>query len=144
MTLPRPGSLRMAILCLLPLWLGLSPLGQLHAQQNQPAPQPPKPAKPNPFETVPVAPAEPKPEAPKPEAPKAPVQAASPDRPPEDIVEAIDFRGARRVPQDTLRAMIFTKRGDKYDDDALHRDFMALWNTGQFDDIKIEREPGEK
>src|SRR5690348_11640990 len=98
MTLPRPGSLRTAILCLLPLWFGPSPLGQLRAQQNQPAPQapkpePPKPAKPNPFETVPVAPAEPKPEAPKPtkpEAPKAPVQTESPDRPPEDIVEAID------------------------------------------------------
>ena len=147
MTLPRPGSLRTAILCLLPLWFSPSPLGQLRAQQNQPAPQPPKPAKPNPFETVPVAPAEPKPEAPKPpqpEAPKATVQTESPDRPPEDIVEAIDFRGARRVPQDTLRAMIFTKRGDKYDEDALHRDFMALWNTGQFDDIKMEREAGER
>src|SRR4029077_14835562 len=41
----------------------------------------------------------------------------------------------------TLRAMIVTKRGDKYDEETLHRDFMALWHTGRFDDIRIEREP---
>ena len=49
----------------------------------------------------------------------------------------------RRVPQDTLRAMIFTKKGDKLDDDSIHRDFMALWNTGRFDDIRVEREAGK-
>jgi outer membrane protein insertion porin family len=36
--------------------------------------------------------------------------------------------------------MIFTKRGDKYDEETLHRDFMTLWNTGRFDDIRMERE----
>src|SRR5579885_3084226 len=158
----RPGSLRALIVCL----CLLSPAGLLEAQQNaQPAPQPPPqqskpqnpfepvfqappeaqpqtppPAKPqNPFEAVPQAP-----EQPKPEPPKAEVQTVSPDRPPEDVIEAIDFRGSRRVPQDTLRAMIFTKPGDKYDDDGLHRDFMVLWNTGRFDDIRMEREAGQK
>jgi len=47
------------------------------------------------------------------------------------------------VPQDTLRALIFTKRGDKLDEDSIHRDFMALWNTGRFDDIRVEREAGK-
>src|SRR2546421_9278866 len=37
----------------------------------------------------------------------------------EDVIEAIEFRGVRRVPQDTLRAMIFTKKGDKYDEDSI-------------------------
>ena len=60
----------------------------------------------------------------------------------EDVIEAIEFRGVRRVPQDTLRALIYTKRGDKYDEDSIHRDFTALWNTGRFDDIKVEREMG--
>lgn len=46
------------------------------------------------------------------------------------------------MPQDTLRALIFTKKGDKLDEEALHRDFMALWNTGRFDDIRLEREAG--
>ena len=25
----------------------------------------------------------------------------------------------------------------------IHRDFMALWNTGRFDDIRVEREAGK-
>ncbi len=109
-------------------------------QEAQPPAQPPKPAeakKPAPFETVPTTKEEPKPvPAEKPtEGAKAPTAVP-------DIVEAVEFRGARRVPQDTLRALIFTKKGDKYDADALHRDFMALWNTGRFDDISLEREAG--
>ena len=48
----------------------------------------------------------------------------------------------RAVPQETLRALTFTKKGDKYDEEALRRDFMALWNTGRFDDIRLETEAG--
>ncbi|MCP5109780.1 MAG: outer membrane protein assembly factor BamA, partial [bacterium] len=106
----------------------------------------------NPFEGVPQA------EAPKPSPPAkpkpSPQQAPSPFEAPEtakeptaaelqDVVEAIEFRGARRVPQDTLRAMIFTKKGDNYSQESLYRDFMALWNTGRFDDITLEREQGK-
>ncbi|MFN7542432.1 MAG: outer membrane protein assembly factor BamA [Acidobacteriota bacterium] len=58
------------------------------------------------------------------------------------MIEAIEFRGSRRVPQDTLRALIISKKGDKYSDDSLNRDFMALWNTSRFDDIRLEREAG--
>jgi outer membrane protein insertion porin family len=123
------------------------------AQQPAGAPPAPPPEKKqqSPFEPVPAAPAEPKPEAPPPKpAPgakpafEAPTPAPEAPRPAEvqDIIEAIEFRGARRVPQDTLRALIFTKKGDRFDEDALHRDFMALWNTGRFDDIRLEREPG--
>ena len=135
--IPRPGSLRALVVCFLPLLAG-----QVIAQQNPapPPPQQPQQKKQNPFEAVPQAPEEPKPATP----PPAQVQTTSPDRPPEDIVEAIDFRGVRRVPQDTLRAMIFTKPGDAYDEDSLHRDFMALWNTNRFDDIHMEREPGQR
>ena len=76
----------------------------------------------------------------KPEAPRA----TQPGQPPQDIIEAIEFRGARRVRQDTLQALIFSKKGDKYDEETLHRDFMALWNSGRFDDIRVEREPGKE
>ena len=58
-------------------------------------------------------------------------------------VEAIEFRGARRVPQDTLKAQITTKPGDLYSDEILRRDFMILWNTARFDDIRLETEPGK-
>jgi len=33
--------------------------------------------------------------------------------------------------------------GDRYNEETLHRDFIALWNTGRFDDIRLEREPGK-
>jgi outer membrane protein insertion porin family len=162
----RPGCLR-AVLCCSFLFSTIV-FSQTPAQQparpderrqeQQPAPQQPPqqqpaaPKKANPFENVPQAPAQPQteppkpaqpslqPVAPKPEAPKA----SQPGQPPEDVIEAIEFRGARRVRQDTLQALIVTKKGDRYDEDILHRDFMALWNTGRFDDIRVEREPGKE
>jgi outer membrane protein insertion porin family len=100
------------------LLLGFSPL---LAQQ---APAPPKPA--NPFEAVTEAAPE----------PARPAQET-------DIIDAIEFRGSRRVPQDTLRAMIFTKRGDVFNEQSLQRDLITLWNQGRFDDITIERERSE-
>ena len=120
---------------------------QAPAQQQQQQPAPPKP--PNPFENVPTSPAPA--QAPKPEQvpPAAPPPSSTPrqtipGQPPQNIIEAIEFRGARRVRQDTLQALIFTKRGDRYDEESLHRDFMALWNSGRFDDITMEREPGKE
>ncbi|HXG34979.1 MAG TPA: POTRA domain-containing protein, partial [Bryobacteraceae bacterium] len=94
--------------------------GQTKTPQPQPGQQPPSPF-----------------EAPKPAA------EAPPPAKVENVIEAIEFRGARRVPADTLRAMIFSRRGDKLDEDVLRRDFMALWNTGRFDDIRLEVEPGK-
>src|SRR5258705_6129439 len=111
------------------------------AQQATPPPQQKKQQ--NPFEAVPQSTEPPKPQAPKPtlEAPKA-AEEPKPEAQ-ENLIEAIEFRGARRVPQDTLRAQTFTKKGDRFDPDALRRDFMALWNTGRFDDITLETEPGK-
>jgi outer membrane protein insertion porin family len=111
----------------------------------QPQQTPPAQAPRNPFENVPqqttpqtpITPVAPQLESPKP-APAAP-RPATPGEPIEDI----EFRGARRVPQDTLRAMIETKRGDLLSEDVLRRDFMRLWNTGRFDDIRLETEPGK-
>jgi len=132
MQFPRARSLRAGVVSLLVALPILS--------QQQPAPQQPKP--PNPFEQVPQAAEEPKPQPPKPDQAK-PLTAVSPDRPPTDTIESINFRGARKVPQDTLRAMIFTKRGDTYDADTLHRDFNTLWNSNRFDNIEVTREPGQ-
>ena len=136
---PGPRRLRIGGLCLLAV---LSLLFQARSFGQQQAP-PAKPRPQSPFETVPQT-QEPPPAKPaKPQQFEAPKPAA--EEPPaklEDIVEAIEFRGARRIPQDTLRAIIFTKKGDRFDTEALHRDFIALWNTGRFDDIRLEREPG--
>ena len=58
------------------------------------------------------------------------------------VVEGIEFRGSRRVPQETLRGLISTRKGDTYNEETLRRDFQALWNTKRFDDIRLETEPG--
>src|SRR6266567_6031842 len=143
------------------------------APQQPPAPQPPpqqpapppqkkppeqkpteqKPAAPapkSPFENVPQStqpPAQQPPRLQPPTTPQPPPnptpRTTSPGAPPENYIEAIDFRGTRRVPQDTLRAQIVTKKGDQYNEDILRRDFMVLWNTGKFDDIRLEREAGQ-
>ncbi|MBZ5515986.1 MAG: outer membrane protein assembly factor BamA [Acidobacteriia bacterium] len=61
-----------------------------------------------------------------------------------NVIEDIIFRGNRRIPAATLRARILTHKGDVYDESALERDFMALWNTGFLDDIRCEVTDGEK
>ncbi|HEY7680660.1 MAG TPA: POTRA domain-containing protein, partial [Terriglobia bacterium] len=45
------------------------------------------------------------------------------------IIEKIEFIGNRRIPRDTLRSRIFSREGDVLNQEALHRDFLALWNT---------------
>ena len=112
-----------------------TPPAQPPAQQPTP---PPKPATPpsGGFEAVPVqqqtAPP-PRLETPKPAAPTAQPIGGK-------VIAGIEFRGARRTPQDTLKAQIYTKAGDIYNEETLRRDYMLLWNTGRFDDITLESE----
>ncbi len=115
-----------------------SPAAAQPAPPAQPAPAQPKPA--NPFETVPQSQTPPPGTPPPFEAPKVAPAAPRPAAADSNTIAAIEFRGSRRVPQDTLRAMIFSKVGEPYSEDTAHRDFMALWNTGRFDDIKLESE----
>ena len=150
----RPISLNSALVCLCGLLAGLSAQAQSAQAQNAPAGQQPQQQQPqpaprpnNPFETVPQAAPQ---QAPAPptlpqfEAPKT--AEPNPQQPAvgSNVIEGIEFRGARRVPQDTLRAMIFSKVGDLYNEETLRRDFMAMWNTNRFDDIKLESEKGER
>jgi outer membrane protein insertion porin family len=116
-----------------------SPQAQQQQTQGNPPAQQQKPPAQNPFENVPVAPE--KPNQPQGQNPSG-IQEAKPAAINENTIEAVDFRGQRKVPQDTLRALIFTKKGDVYDPESVHRDFMALWNTGRFDDLRVERERG--
>jgi outer membrane protein insertion porin family len=127
-----------------------SPAPQSAAPQ-QPAPaqqQQQQPKKTTPFETVPESAPQPPPQQ-QPQQPAKPGLEAPPAAPAQPapnqkgLIERIEFRGARRVPADTLRALIYSRPGDPFNEDALHRDFMALWNTNRFDDIRLETEPGE-
>ena len=159
MKLLRPLRLTRVLVCLggliaagCSLLAQQPPNPQNNPFENIPQATPPPPAQ-RPPGTPPVTP----PANPAAPAPAAPVQAPqfetptpalnAPATPQQtlapDVVEAIDFRGSRRVPQDTLRAMIFTRKGDIYNEETMRRDFMALWNTNRFDDIRLETEKGD-
>jgi outer membrane protein insertion porin family len=59
-------------------------------------------------------------------------------------VDQIRVIGNRRIPKETILARLFTRQGDTYDPISIERDFNSLWNTGYFDDLRIEREDSEK
>ena len=59
---------------------------------------------------------------------------------PQYVIERIEFIGNRRIQRDTLLARIFSRPGDPYNEEAVRRDFQALWNTQFFEDIRMEVE----
>ena len=59
---------------------------------------------------------------------------------PQYVIQRIEFIGNRRIQADTLRARIFSRPGDPYSEEAVRRDFQALWNTQFFEDVRLEVE----
>jgi outer membrane protein insertion porin family len=59
---------------------------------------------------------------------------------PQYVITRIDFVGNHRIQNDTLRARIFSRAGDPYSEEAVRRDFQALWNTQFFEDVRLEVE----
>ena len=55
-------------------------------------------------------------------------------------------QNARRISQDMLRGVIFSKVGDAYNEDAVRRDVMLLRNmiSYSFDDVRVSTEEGKK
>ena len=60
-----------------------------------------------------------------------------------DTIDQIRVIGNRRIPKETILARMFTHPGDTYDPISTERDFNSLWNTGYFEDLRIEREDSE-
>ena len=77
------------------------------------------------------------------QAPKPAAEAGPRAR--EDVIRSIEFQGVQASPTKTLlaRPLIFTKKGDKLDDESIHRDFSALWNTGRWANVRVEPRDGE-
>ncbi|MGB9466498.1 MAG: outer membrane protein assembly factor BamA [Candidatus Acidiferrum sp.] len=69
---------------------------------------------------------------------QAPQQAANAQQ--QAVIERIEFLGNRRIRSDTLKARIFSREGDAYNEETLRRDFQALWNTQFFEDVKLRVE----
>jgi outer membrane protein insertion porin family len=82
-------------------------------------------------------------------APQASAQQPPQSEQPPAVIDRILFDGNRRIRSDTLKARIFTREGDPYNEETLRRDFQALWNTQFFEDVKLRVEdspdgPGHK
>jgi outer membrane protein insertion porin family len=111
-----------------------NPFESVPMQQQPPAGQPP--AQTNPLQQVPNT-------APQLEQPKS-APTAPQLLPGQQMIDSIDIKGARRVPVEQLKATLSEKSGDIYDEDQTRRDFMQLWNSGRFQDIRVETEAGER
>ncbi|HUB52614.1 MAG TPA: outer membrane protein assembly factor BamA [Terracidiphilus sp.] len=61
-----------------------------------------------------------------------------------ETVDSIRIIGNRRIPKETILARLFIHPGDTYDIGAIEASFQSLWNTGYFEDLRVEREDTEK
>src|SRR6202789_4550846 len=71
-------------------------------------------------------------------APRAPPASAS--RVVGKEIMEIRVIGSRRIPKETVIARLFSRANDPYDPLVVERDFNSLWNTGYFEDVRIEKE----
>jgi outer membrane protein insertion porin family len=60
------------------------------------------------------------------------------------IVERFEAVGNTSVASDTIRVYLGISPGDPYSPDAIQRNFVNLWATGLFDDIRVETDQGDK
>jgi outer membrane protein insertion porin family len=49
----------------------------------------------------------------------------------------------RRIPKESILARLFSRAGDAYDPAVVQRDFNSLWNTGYFENVRIEKVQGQ-
>jgi len=59
------------------------------------------------------------------------------------VIERFEAVGNTSVASDTIRVYLGVNPGDPYDAAAIQRNFLNLWQTGLFDDIKIEVDKGD-
>ena len=102
-------------------------------------------------DTKPTAASTPEPESATPSRASIGISSADPQQPaqsaaldnngqPHLVIDRIEFIGNRRIRSDTLKARIFSRDGDPYNEETLRRDFQALWNTQFFEDVKLSVE----
>ena len=61
-----------------------------------------------------------------------------------NVISDIRVIGERRIPKETVLARLYSHIGDNYDAATVERDFNSLWNTGYFEDVRIEKEDTPK
>ena len=70
----------------------------------------------------------------------SPGQTPTPTAANPNTIASIRVVGNRRIPKESVLARLFSHVGDVYDPLVVERDFNSLWNTGYFEDVRIERE----
>jgi outer membrane protein insertion porin family len=81
--------------------------------------------------------------APAPTTPGAAIRANPGDPLAGRKVDRFEATGNTSVASDTIRVYLGVQPGDPYDPSAIQRNFANLWQTGLFDDIRIEAEPSD-
>ncbi|HEX2123896.1 MAG TPA: POTRA domain-containing protein, partial [Thermoanaerobaculia bacterium] len=59
------------------------------------------------------------------------------------VIERFEVSGNNSVASDTIRVYLGVVPGDAYQPEVIQRNFVNLWQTGLFDDIRIEAEQGD-
>lgn len=62
----------------------------------------------------------------------------------QELIEKIAIVGNERVTPETVMFYLSAREGDYYSDELLKKDFMVLWSTGFFSNIRIEQASGAK
>jgi outer membrane protein insertion porin family len=62
----------------------------------------------------------------------------------QELIEKIAIVGNERVTPETIMFYLSAREGDYYSDELLKKDFMVLWSTGFFSNIRIEQASGAK
>ena len=76
------------------------------------------------------------------ETTSAPAAAATADQTPYGNTQTLcapQVIGNRRIPKESVLARLFSRPGNLYDPQIVERDFNSLWNTGYFENVRIER-----
>jgi outer membrane protein insertion porin family len=62
----------------------------------------------------------------------------------QEIISQIRVIGNRQIPKETILARMFSHINEPYDPLTVERDFNSLWNTGYFEEVRIEKEDSPK
>ncbi len=60
-----------------------------------------------------------------------------------DVIEAVEVRGNRRIPSETIRYNLQTRPGELVQLGVIQRDIRVLYGLGYFQDIRVDEEDGE-
>ncbi len=63
---------------------------------------------------------------------------------PGEPIDQIEIAGNQSVARDTIRVYLGLNPGDPYDPEGIRRNFLNLWQTGLFDDVRIDAEKTAK